>query len=264
MITKSKLFSKGTWTRQAGLNDVLEAHKQKTIHTIKAISDLDQLNEDFLARLVKDSLVEPLVFDFAGMSFATRTEQIPAEWFPDNFNVTRGRNYPKTVARISIPFTGDRNLIEFTPNECTLNFPIGEVSGNKVQFDIILWGHSDDEQRAKQRIEENRAMIEMYARNSAKQVKAFNESLPEQVKAAFETKFTELSQQHSIFTGLGIKAEEKVEPFYSSATTTAPKKSRAREPKVIIQYVMNQYVEQLNQTNNNVGGDVNNAIQSNK
>lgn len=263
MITKAKLFSKGTWTRQPGLNDILEGHKQRTIHTIKAISDLDQLNETFLARLVKDSLVEPLVFDFAAMSFATRTEQIPAEWFGFEFNVERGRSYPKTVARISIPFTGDRNLIEFTPNECTLNFPIGEVSGNKVQFDIILWGHSDDEQRAKQRIEENRAMIEMYARSSAKQVKAFNESLPEQVKAAFEVKFTELSQQHSIFTGLGIKAEERVQDFHPT-TSTSVKKSKAREPKVIIQYVMNQYVEQLNQTNNNVGGDVNNAIQSGK
>jgi len=102
-------------------------------------------------------------------------------------------------------------------------------------------------------------MIEQYAASSAQQVKAFNASLPDQVKSAFQTKLDELTQQHSIFTGLGIVAEEPSKEIYP--TNAATKKPKPKEPKVIIQYVTNQYNEHLNQTNNNTG-NVNNAIQS--
>jgi len=126
MIIREKLFSKGMWTRQPSLSDVLEGHRQRTIHSIKSINNLDQLNEGFLTGIVKVSLVEPLAFNFAAMTFATRTEQIPGDWFPQfEFDVMRGRCYPKTVARISIPFTGNRDLLEYTPNQSTMNYPIG-------------------------------------------------------------------------------------------------------------------------------------------
>ncbi len=264
IIHKSLLFGSGGFNGQPMLSDVLRHHRDVTLKKIATISNLNELTDDFLVALVKDSLVDPLVFDFEGTTYEQRTENIPAEWFSFSFNVEPGRRYPKTVTRIFIPFTGDRTLVEHTPDTFTMTRPIGEVSGNRIQYDIILWGTSEDQAKAKSEIAENRRLIETYSGYSLAQVKKFNESLPEQVKSAFQSKFDELSKQVSIFTELGLKAEVRKTPAASKLEESKAKKAKVREPQVVIQFVMNQYVAELNQTNNNAGGDVNNAIQSNQ
>jgi hypothetical protein len=262
MLIRSNLFNKGFMTRQPSLSDVLEGHKQGILSKIKAITDLGQMSDSFLAGLVKESLVEPLSLQFGRMARQLRTEQFDGSEFPFDFNVERGSRYPKTVARISIPFSGGRKLLEHTPNEGVFNFPRGEVSGDAIQFDVILWGYQDDANRVKEEIQRNRELLELYARNVNKQLKAFNEALPEQVKAAFTAKLDELTKQHAIFDSLGIEEQEEPAPVVptKSPATAPPKKGRARAAQ-ILQHVEHLYVQQLNQTNYNIG-DVNNAIQA--
>jgi hypothetical protein len=260
MLIRSNLFNKGFMTRQPSLSNVLEGHKRTTLNEIKNIADLNQMTDSFLARLVKDSLVEPLSLHFDRMARQLRTEQFDGSQFPFDFAVEPGRQYPKMLARISIPFSGDPKLLEYTPNEGVFNFPRGEVSGHAIQFDVILWGYQDDANRVKEEIRSNRELLELYGTNVNKQLKAFNEALPEQVKTAFAAKLDELTKQHAIFDTLGI-GEESVSVFPTkSPATPEPKKGRSRAVQ-IIEHVENLYVQQLNQTNYNIG-DVNNAIQS--
>lgn len=263
MLIRGSLFNKGHWTRQAGLSDVLDAHKRRILNRIRGITDLEQMNDPFIHELVAESLVTPVSLHFDQMTRKMRTEDFDARDFPDRFtfNVEAGRRYPKTVARISVPFSGDRSLLEYTPNECVLNFPRGEVSGNLVQFDVVFWGHHDDDQRVVNNITENRRLLELFTGNVNKQVKAFNETLLGEVKPVFEAKLADLTKQHSVLDALGIK--EEPEPVYSvgEPVVRKPKRSGATRAVQIIQYVETQYVQQLNQVNNN-SGDVNNAIQS--
>lgn len=250
-------------TSQPGLYDVLAGHEQQTIAKIKVISSLDEMNEAFLSNLVKDSIVEPLEFHFDKQTYRLRTEEFDGAEFPFDFHAYRGKRYPKQVARISIPFSGDSQLLRFTPSTCSMNFPIGEGSGNTVQFDVILWGYQDDERRVKEQIDDNIRRLKRDAENSANDVRLFNESLPEKVKAAFNAKFEELTKQHSIFGSLGIKAEEPPAPSYPRPSALNQKLKKERpQPVQIIQFIERMYVQQLNQKNNNAG-DVNNAIQSN-
>src|SRR4051794_13625872 len=101
MLIRSHLFDKGPWRRQPGLSDVLDHHKRSILHRISAISDIDQMTDAFLDTLVKDSLVEPLCFDFGGMTRRLRTEEFDGSELPFDFCAERGHRYPKTVARIS-------------------------------------------------------------------------------------------------------------------------------------------------------------------
>jgi hypothetical protein len=165
------------------------------------------------------------------------------------------------VARLSIPFTGDRTLLKFAPNSHGLNFPVGEVSGNSIQFDVILWGSPEDNQRVKGEIKSNCELIATFANGINKQVKEFNDGLPAQIEAAFAAKLDELSKQHAIFDELGITEEPEPSSAPAAPTLSEPKKKNARGGQ-IIQIIDKMYVEQLNQINYNVG-DVNNAIQSN-
>jgi hypothetical protein len=262
MMIQSHLFQKGLMTRQPSLADILLGHEIQTLNTIKDISSLDEMTDSFLSSLVKDSLVDPLVIHLDRITRQLRTEHFDGSEFPFDFNVRQGRKYPKTVARISVPFSGDSQPLSFTPNECSLNFPQGEVCGKAIQFDVILWGYEDDERRVTEQVELNLGLLKEYSGNVARQINAFNEALPEKVKTAFNSKLESLTKQHSIFDRLGIMEEKQV-PVASPSEQPAPKPSRERSRAVhIIQYVERQYVQQLNQTNTNIG-DVNNAIQSN-
>jgi hypothetical protein len=246
---------------EARLADRLDAHKRTIINKINGITDLDQMTDPFCERLIKDAIVEPLVLHFDRMTRQTRTEDIDGSFFPGDFFVERGRRYPKTVVRLSVPFTGERDLLEYSPSTAGLTFPRGEVSGNTIQFDILMWGYQDDANRVKQELDSNRRLLETCATNMNQQVIQFNEGLAPQIKAAFAAKLDELTKQHSIFDDLGIPEEPAPQPTPSSPLAPKPKKGKARAQQIIVN-VETMLVQTLNQTNNNTG-DVNNAIQSN-
>jgi hypothetical protein len=261
-MIKSNLFNRGHPLKaERGLSDLLEAHKRDIIDKIKSITALDQMTGSFCEGLVKESLVEPLVLHFDRMTRQTRTEEIDGSFFPGDFFVERGRRYPKTVVRILIPFSGDPKLLEYSPSTAGLTFPRGEVCGNKIQFDILMWGYQDDASRVKQELDSNRRLLETCAANVNKQVKEFNEALVPQIKAAFAAKLDELTEQHAICDGLDIPEEPEASAMPSSPVVSKPKKGRARAEQIFL-YVETMLVQTLNQTNNNTG-DVNNAIQGN-
>ncbi|SRR6266545_5984824 len=128
MFIKSTLFSKGhPLSQEPRLYDRLEAHKQRTLNDIRKISDLGQMTEQFLERVVKESLVEPLAIQFDKKTRKIRTEGLDGSHYrPDSLG---GRMYARgggdallrgqqQVARLSIPFTGDRVLLQFAVIPC--------------------------------------------------------------------------------------------------------------------------------------------------
>lgn len=271
MIIKSNLFNRGHPLKaEAGLSDALERHKHSIINKIRGISDLDQMTDAFLERLVKESLIEPLNIQFNKITKKLRSERLDASYVPDGSmgarRYARMGDFPleggnqKQVARLTVPFSGEEDLLKFSPNPCGITFPQGEVYGKTIQFDVILWGTPEDGQRVKDEIKKNLDLIADYAEKINQQVKIFNESLPAQIKAAFSAKLDELTKQHAVFDDLGIPDEPEPLVTPSSPAPAKPKTARARGVQ-IIQKVETMIVHQLNQTNYNVG-DVNNAIQS--
>jgi hypothetical protein len=263
VLIKSNLFSKGHPLKaERGLSDTLEGHKRSILNKIRGISDLDQMTDSFCERVIKGALVEPLVLHFDRMTRQTRTEEIDGSFFPGDFFVERGRCYPKTIVRILVPFSGDPKLLEYSPSTAGLTFPRGEVCGNTIQFDILMWGYPDDANRVKQELDSNRTLLETCATKVSEQVKQFNEALVPQIKAAFAAKLDELTKQHAVFDDLGIPEEPERAALPSSPVAPKAKKDKARPDRIIvnIEKIEQMLVQTLNQTNNN-NGDVNNAIQ---
>jgi hypothetical protein len=260
MRSAQNLFGKGCLTRQPSLSDLLDAHKRAILNKISGISNLDDMTDAFVVGLVKDSLVEPLVLHLDKQGYVLRTEQIDGSLFPGEFVVERGRRYPQQVARISIPFSGDRKLLEHTPDGACTRFPHGEVSGHTIHFDVIMWG-GDGGSRAKEEVENNRKLLESYAANVNRQIKAFNEALATEVKAAFEKKLDELTKQHAVLADLGIPEGPEPEPLPHGPAAMQPKKKGRARAVQITQIIGTVYVERFNQVNKNLG-DVNNAVQA--
>jgi hypothetical protein len=271
MLIRSSLFS-----RERGNNpdlyEVLEHRKRAFLQSIDGIASLDQMTDAFLNRMVRESLVTPVALHLDQTTRKTRTEHFRGEEFPDRFmfNVYEGSSYPKTVTRLSIPFSGDPGLLRHCPSSHTFNPPFGEVNGNLIQFDLVLWGYSDDAKRVADEFTRNRDALVLYTNNANSQVKAFNEQLPGVVTSAFNAKLDRLTAQHSFLDALGIKEEAPpLSPIYApSGASTKPKKETSRRTHIIqhiqqtyVQYIQQMNVNTLNQTNNNTG-DVNNEIQS--
>jgi hypothetical protein len=260
VLIRSNLFSRGHPLKaEAGLSSTLDGHKRSFLNKIKSVTELDQMTDSFCESVIKGALVEPPVLHFDRMTRQTRTEEIDGSSFPGDFFVQRGKCYPKTVVRILIPFSGERDLLEFSPSTAGLTFPRGEVSGSTIQFDVVLWGYPDDASRVKQELDNNRGLLETCAANVSAEVKRFNEALVPEIKAAFAAKLEELTKQHAIFDDLGIPEEPEPRPASGGPLAPKPRKGKARAQQIIVK-VETMLVQTLNQTNNN-RGDVNNAIQ---
>src|SRR5262245_11850874 len=132
MLIKSRLFTTGHPLKaELGLISVLEGYKRSILDKIRGISDLNQMTDAFLERLVKDSLVEPVAIQFDKMTRKQRTEEFDGSELPFEQFGDRGRSYPRQVVRVSIPFTGDRTLLKYTPIPTpSKEYPRGEVCGN--------------------------------------------------------------------------------------------------------------------------------------
>lgn len=254
MFIKSKLFTKGHPLKaEERLGYKLERHKRAVINKVKAIMSLKDMTDAFLTKLVKEAIVEPLVIDFSPdkMRHVLRNDEID----------TRQGYYSAQVARLTIPFSGEEDLLEYCPQTWGLTFPMGEVVARTIQFDVILSGGQTPEQ-VKEEVHKNCEQIRTAADSNNQQVRAFNDTLPGAVQAAFAAKFEELKKQHAIFADMGIKEQEELvdEPAPVVATAPRPRKKVTKETYVY-QFVQHQFVAQLNQMNQNTG-DVNNAIQS--
>ena len=258
------LFLEGCPLKNKGfdLSQVLDAHEKCILDKVKSISDIEQLTDNFLSKLVDDSLVKPVFLKTNQKTRKTKTEYFNAFQLPCNIGMSShysNEKYPKTVATICIPFEGDPKLLQHCPNSYHLNFPFGQVVGKTIQFDVVFWGESDckSEEKAIQFIEDNLKNIEYFLEKSNKNVKEFNSNLPNKVISIFKQKSERLNKENKALDAIGI-TEQNVEYQDDSI-----KKSKNRNSKIVVQVVQNMYVQHLNQINNNTG-DVNNEIQSDK
>jgi hypothetical protein len=266
MLISSSLFDISPHDRR-WLGYELEAHEHRTLQAIAKISSLDDMTDEFLDQLVADSIVEPLTIHDDRREHAERNEVIPAQLIPYECLARRkGINQNMQVSRISIPFSGDRNLTKYTGQVYGGSTPTARVSGDNIEFDVIL---AADRQKVKQEIDETTKRIKECADNVNRLVHAFNAALPAKVRTAFDEKFAELTDQQSIFDDMGIpaaKPEPSTEGFIVAKPASKKKAKKEQGVTVIINHVHTHiekaYTEKLIQINKNVGGDVNNAIQA--
>lgn len=76
---------------------------------------------DYIAHLVGEFHVAPLVIDFERVEVSFSEKMIPAERFPPTFSVFAGKAYAKQVVRYHIPFSGDAMLLQCVPNPRVVN-----------------------------------------------------------------------------------------------------------------------------------------------
>ena len=179
-------------------------------------------NETQLVRyFVEKYRLEPLTINFEGVTASDREEQIPAEQFPHDFRVTRGKRYPKQVVTYHVPFGGDEQLLRMSPSTRSLNHYEVSIRDNAVCFDIINW--RNDPETITREYESFLDYLRSHAEYTQRDVTAYNESLEYEVTQAIRQRKDELLKKSNLLAALGVPIRESPS-VPSTFATPAPKK----------------------------------------
>lgn len=164
---------------------------------------LVNVNEDeYIGHLCSKFSIEPLVLHYDALEASSEEELIPAERFPSNYNVVRGKSYPKPVIWYHLPVSGELALLHCMPNPRVHDFPGVEVSGRSISWGTIDFDNSAD--NVKRALEGILATIKQQAGYLSANVAGFNNSLEEQARTIFRARKEEHVKRTGVLASLGV------------------------------------------------------------
>lgn len=214
-----KLFNEGS------LREVLEGLRNKLKSEVES-QDRNYLlnaNETQLSAHFTDKYrIEPLEIHADKIYASDREEFIPAERFDSfRFNVERGGKYRKQVVTYHIPFSGDQNLLRFTPSTRILWTQDVNVSNGEILYDLINW--SDDAVNITRDAETFLTSLQTQAGHVATEVNAFNARLETEVAQIIKNRKDELLKKSNLLASLGIPIKRSGD-VPTTFSVPAPKK----------------------------------------
>jgi len=186
-------------------------------------------NETQLVRyLVEKYRIEPLTINFEGVAASDRDEQIPAERFPYDFNVTEGKRYPKQVVTYHVPFTGNQELLRMSPSTRWQSYSQVTIRDNAICFDIINWRNDPEEITCE--YESFLKYLRSHAEYTQRDVTAYNDGLESQVTQAIRQRKDELLNKSKLLASLGVPIRKSANVPSTFAVPTPKKKVRIAKP----------------------------------
>jgi hypothetical protein len=206
---------------------VLEGRLQQVKQEIfSAGSDylLNTNETQYVEYLASRYRIEPVTIDFEGVSASTREEMIAAERFPNafEFNIERGRRYPKQVITYHLPFSGNAELLRCKPSSRILWTTEVRLEQGAVCFDVVNWrGEADSIKREADQIIGN---IRQQAGNVTSEVAGFNNRLAGEAPRIVQARKAELLKQANLLGALGVPIK-KADQVPSTFAVPVAKKS---------------------------------------
>jgi hypothetical protein len=161
---------------------------------------------EYLDHIVSKYEISPLVLEFENIAISTSEKMIPAEMFPFNFNVYRGKSYPKQVVKYHLPFSGDRRLLRCIPNPRILSSYTVSLEGNEVCFEIIDF--SGDPERIKGEAASALNTIRQQYGHLENNVSGYNSNLRKQAESIFDARKAEIMKQNQLVAALGVPVKK--------------------------------------------------------
>lgn len=202
----------------------LEAHKKQLVDEVRNADDdyvLSVGEAQYLEHLVAEYTVQPLVLLADDVSVSTTEEMIPAEHFPNRFNVRPGEHYAKPVYTFHVPFEGDSGLFRSRASTYTTGpYPEIRVTDGEVSFQHTAF--NDDANVIKRAMVEGLERLARGAEFIRQDLDAYNARVPGQAAAVLQARKEELLKRRDVTASLGV-------PIRTKSTTTPTVSVRAPE-----------------------------------
>src|SRR6267154_429236 len=193
---------------------------------------------EYVSHIVSEFAVAPLELHFDKVTVSSSEKMIPAEAFPQDFNVFSGKSYPKQMVKYHIPFTGEQQLLRCIPNpQIMSSYPVS-LEENEVCLEFLdFYG---DPERIKRDADSAVNLIRQQAGHLAKNVAQYNQDLQTQAESVFDSRKAEVMKQQQVIAALGVpvKRSENVPRTFAVPAArkqivpkpTAPSAKYAPEP----------------------------------
>lgn len=219
---------------EGDLDSSLAAKLKNTISTISQESDdyILSVGEDaYIQHLVDKAKVEPLDVLFDEITVETQEKKIPAEYFPGNYNVERGRSYDRTVLVYQIPFAGDQGLWRLRPSSYVMSgspeISIQESDDRTgvVCFENIVFDVSQPDQQ-KSFVEQTKQHLITYLESQRRDIAAYNNRVTDAIRAAFGAQKDKIMKKRALVEAIGVPVKKRADP---SLTFTVPPPEQRRK-----------------------------------
>jgi hypothetical protein len=158
----------------------------------------------------------------------TGERMIAAEQFPYSFNVYRGKSYPRPVLTYHVPFSGDLELLRYTPSTRLAWSMDMDVVGNALTFERVVF--TDDPAPVKREGEQVLNALEQQLGYLISDAKNFNESLESKARSLVEGRKAEFLKRSSFVQALGVRVRKR-DDLPDTFAVPPPEKRKRISPK---------------------------------
>ncbi|MBF2707803.1 hypothetical protein [Flavobacterium soyangense] len=216
---------------------------QNSLNTIKSIIENEKedyiLNvniTDYIEHFVSKYKLEIPEIHFEEVYADSYEDEVPAEYFPFNYNVYQGEVYKKEIIQFFIPCSGNVNLLNYTPasryfiGSSGSNF---EVRKDTIVTEFINFSNDADEINKQFKNEQNGIQNDY---NSLKvDIENFNKILESETSSYISQRKHKLLSKNNLLSSLGVPLRKKD----NVVSTFAVPKPLLRE-KIIVKPIVHE------------------------
>lgn len=184
--------------------------------------------DNYIEHLVSEYSIDPIVIKFDDIYVSTHEKNIPAEYFPREFHVYEGKNYPKQIITYHVPYEGDRNLLGCIPNPRTLWTQDVNCVDNCIVFDFVDF-HNNAEiiKQQADRIIDN---IKSQYKHLQDNINSYNQVLKDRAREFIKIRKDVLIKQIDVVVKLGVPVRKATDV---PKTFSVPQIRKAIIPKPV-------------------------------
>ena len=202
-------------------------------HVNKLAEDylLSASEEDLVAYLIQEHSFEPPVL---GEPFIAESGEIDIDVSHDPLRRGPLAGHPVLVKglqiHVKVPFTGDKNLFWFRPNQFTLSPPRGVVTEGFLEF--FIRGERLTPENIKRNLNGELAEIRGYLSHITAQCEAFNGSLDAKIREMVKQRKERLLSNRNVVANIGLPIQSRTDAPRTYTVPNVRRKPTIKPPVV--------------------------------
>jgi hypothetical protein len=218
---------------EAELSDFLTGRERDLAEEVRRQEESYILNvnvEEYVQHLVDRYVLDIPELHRTDVFVEPSERMIPAELFPFSFVVHEGKSYPRPVLTYHVPFSGDMELLRYTPSTRIAWSMDMHVVGNALTFEMVVF--TDDPAPVKQEGEHVLNALEQQLGYLTTDAKNFNDNLESKIRSLVEGRKAEFLKRSSFVQTLGVRVRKR-DDLPDTFSVPPPEKRKRISPKPV-------------------------------
>lgn len=214
--------------RGTELSEHLHKVRQKWQNELLTQPDAYLLNvneEEYCLYLLTKHQLQAPALDFTAITISSDERPVPAEHFPSNYNVRKGRSHPRTVVIYHLPYTGDFQYFRMKPSQWMTQSPFIKEGKGTLDFELVSF---DDQNTEELQREAQGALqsLRLQLGFLIEELDGFNLRMADEIRRLFKDRKERLLKRSNLLESLGVplKASTNVPTTFVVPTPELRKK----------------------------------------